>query len=125
LIPRELQNIIDQVSKSSVSAGRKTAALTSLGGVVGGLQQKRMGEAGEMSRLGITEAGATRRQGVSETGAMERTKLSATPGLMEQKRLGLEVPGSGAALERARGGGVGEPPTSILDDEDYYKSILK
>lgn len=81
LVPSELQGIIDEIKGISVSPGRKIRALTSVAGVVGGLEQTRQTLAQRNLQLGVGEAGAT-----------ERAKIGITPQMEELKRKNTLMP---------------------------------
>jgi hypothetical protein len=86
VISPELQSIIDKVSGMSVSPGRKIQALTTLGGMVGGLEERRRTEAGQMARLGITGEQEMAKTKLTEAGALQRTNITTAPAIAEQKR---------------------------------------
>ena len=92
---------------------RQRSDIAHLAGVVGGLQQNRMTEQGQMARLGVTGAQEMAKTNLTETGATTRTTIASAPGLLAQTK--PPIPGSGAAVAKAKAeasGGVGE---SIFD----------
>jgi len=114
LISPELQGIIDKVTNvSSSMSPRQRSDIARLAGTIGGLQQQKMTEAGQMARLGVTGAQEMAKTNLTETGATTRTTIASAPGLLAQTK--PPIPGSGAAVAKAKAeasGGVGE---SIFD----------
>lgn len=97
LIPPELQSIIDKVSGSSMSVGRKGELMTHLGGVVGGLEQNRRSQEGEMQRFGVSSQLGKQKLGLEEKGIGLQEK-----GLgIEQQKVDLEKRGTTGWLQKA------------------------
>ncbi len=118
LIPPELQGIIDKVTNASSSISpRQRSDIAHLAGTVGGLQQQRMTEQGQMARLGITGAAEMAKTNLTEAGATERTKTATKPGLMREERAGTPIPGSASLV---KGMGIGETK-DVLDDWDSFR----
>lgn len=119
LIPPELQSIIDKVTGSSVSEGRKVAALASLGGTVGGLHQQRMTEAGQMRRLGVTGAQELEKTKIMQAGGIEQQKIATAPGMGQLNLAKKAVPSylQNLITKNLGVGGKGETETG----EEWWK----
>lgn len=112
LIPPELQSIIDKITSSSSSISpRQRTDLTHLAGTIGGLQQQRQTETGQMARLGITGAQDITKLGITDVGSTERQKIVSAPGIMQQTRANLPVPGVSNILKNFQAGGIGDKKT--------------
>jgi hypothetical protein len=111
LISPELQGIIDKVTNvSSSMSPRQRSDIARLAGTIGGLQQQKMTEAGQMARLGVTGANALNVQAFHNTGAREAQTIATQPELMREKRAGTPISGIATLLQSI---GIGDKITEF------------
>jgi hypothetical protein len=126
-IPPALQSIIDKISGTTVSPGRKIAALSSLAGNISGIHQQGMKDASEMAKLGVAQAGADKAQdktiaagfkqlGITEAGLDRR----AAPKMMDAPSRSISQNFADTA-PKPKGGSWFSDPNNL----DIWKSIFE
>jgi hypothetical protein len=125
LISPELQGIIDKVTSSSSSMSpRQRSDIAHLAGVVGGLQQNRMTEQGQMARLGVTEGSQANR--FAATNALAQGQLGVHQGQLgvQQEDLALKKKAAPAALQSMISGGVGASDSKPKPWHSDYPDLM-
>jgi hypothetical protein len=129
LISPELQGIIDKVTNvSSSMSPRQRSDIAHLAGVVGGLQQNRTNEQGQMARLGVTEASQANRFAATNTLAQGQLGIHQGQLAVNQGELALKSKPASPTLQKAVEMGIGADKKTAIGTgkkiEDEYPDIM-